>query len=75
DVYDSEEDIEQIDTIIKKYGGEMQGLGYTPMGFKILADVYFENKLSELEHNQLEVELSQLTGVKFEVDQSSRLIL
>ncbi len=53
----------------------MQGLGYTPMGFKILADVYFENKLSELEHNQLEVELSQLTGVKFEVDQSSRLIL
>lgn len=75
DVYNSQEDIEEIDKIIKKYGGEMQGLGFTPMGFKIVIDTYFQKPLTTTRHTQIENELKQLTGVNVEVRQTGRLIL
>ena len=74
DVYDSEEDIEKIEKIIKKYGGEMQGLGFTPIGFKITVDSYFEKPLTPAHHAQMESELKQLTGVNIEVRRTGRVI-
>lgn len=74
DVYDSEEDIEKIEKIIKKYGGEMQGLGFTPIGFKITVDGYFEKPLTPAHHAQMESELKQLTGVNIEVKRTGRLV-
>lgn len=74
DVYDSEEDIEKIEKIIKKYGGEMQGLGFTPIGFKITVDSYFEKPLTPAHHAQMENELKQLTGVNIEVRRTGRVI-
>lgn len=74
DVYDSAEDIEKIDKIIKKYGGEMQGIGFTPMGFKIVIDTYFQKPLTTTHHTQIESELKQLTGVNVEVRQTGRLM-
>lgn len=74
DVYNSQEDIEEIDKIIKKYGGEMQGLGFTPMGFKIVIDTYFQKPLTTTRHTQIENELKQLTGVNVEVRQTGRLM-
>lgn len=74
DVYDSEEDIEKIEKIIKKYGGEMQGLGFTPIGFKITVDGYFEKPLTPAHHTQMENELKQLTGVNIEVRRTGRVI-
>lgn len=74
DVYDSEEDIEKIEKIIKKYGGEMQGLGFSPIGFKITVDTYFEKPLTPARHAQMESELKQLTGVNIEVRRTGRVI-
>ena len=74
DVYDSEEDIKKIEKIIKKYGGEMQGLGFTPVGFKITIDSYFEKPLTPAHHAQMESELKQLTGVNIEVRRTGRLV-
>ena len=74
DVYNSQEDIEKIDKIIKKYGGEMQGIGFTPMGFKIVIDTYFQKSLTPIRHKQVENELKQLTGVNVEVRQTGRLM-
>ena len=74
DVYNSQEDIEEIDKIIKKYGGEIQGLGFTPMGFKIVIDTYFQKPLTTTRHTQIENELKQLTGVNVEVRQTGRLM-
>ena len=71
DVYDSSE---KIDKIIKKYGGEMQGLGFTPIGFKIVIDTYFQKPLTPTRHTQIENELKELTGVTIEVRQTSRLM-
>ena len=73
EVYDRPENIEKIDEIIKKYGGEMQGLGFTPVGFKIGIDVYFQKPLTPMRHTQIENELKQLTGVNIEVMNSGRL--
>lgn len=74
DVYDSQEDIEKIDKIIKKYGGEMQGLGFTPIGFKIIIDTYFQKPLAPTRHTQIEKELKQSIGVNVEVRQTGRLV-
>lgn len=74
DVYDSQEDIEKIDKIIKKYGGEMQGLGFTPIGFKIVIDTYFQKPLALTRHTQIEKELKQSIGVNVEVRQTGRLV-
>ncbi|WP_288776746.1 hypothetical protein [uncultured Psychrobacter sp.] len=74
DVYDSEKDIKKIEKIIKKYGGEMQGLGFTPVGFKITIDSYFEKPLTPAHHAQMESELKQLTGVNIEVRRTGRVI-
>lgn len=73
DIYNSEEDIEKIDKIIKKYGGEMQGLGFTPIGFKIVIDTYFQKPLTATRHTQIENELKMLTSVNIEVRQTGRL--
>lgn len=53
----------------------MQGLGFTPMGFKIVIDTYFQKPLTTTRHTQIENELKQLTGVNVEVRQTDRLIL
>ena len=74
DVYDRPEDIEKMDKIIKKYGGEIQGLGFTPMGFKIVIDTYFQKPLAPMRHTQIENELKELTGVTIEVRQTGRLM-
>ena len=74
DVYNSQEDIEKIDKIIKKYGGEMQGLGFTPIGFKIVIDTYFQKPLAPTRHTQIEKELKQSIGVNIEVRQTGRLV-
>ncbi len=74
DVYNSQEDIEEIDKIIKKYGGEMQIIGFTPIGFKIVIDTYFQKPLTATRHTQIENELKQLTGVNVEVRQTGRLM-
>ena len=74
DVYDSPEDIEKIDKIVKKYGGEMQGIGYSPEGFKISIDSHFATPLTPARHSQMENELRQLTGVNLKVNSTGRLV-
>ena len=62
--------------MLERYGGEPQGIGYTPEGFKIFADVYYPNeKLTEDNKRQLEADLKQATGVTFEVREGSELRL
>ena len=74
EVYNNEKSINKINAIIKKYDGEMQGLGFTPDGFKIVIDCYFEKPLSPTRHRQMETELKQVTGVNIEVRNSGRLV-
>ena len=66
--------VEKIEKIIKKYGGEMQGLGFTPIGFKITVVSYFEKPLTPAHHAQMESELKQLTGVNIEVRRTGRVV-
>ena len=75
-VYDNNDNYKKVLEILKRYGGEPQGIGYTPEGFKIVADVYYPNeKLTEDNKRQLESDLKQATGVTFEVREGGELRL
>lgn len=64
----------KVHQMLKRYGGEPQGIGYTPEGFKIVADVYYpKEKLTADNKQQLEADLKQATGVTFEVRDSGKL--
>ncbi|WP_296405461.1 hypothetical protein [Psychrobacter sp.] len=71
DAYDSNEDRKLIEDTVRKHGGELQGIGYTPIGFTVVVTVYFSNgDISDEKLRQLENELKYMTKANVTVEQA-----
>lgn len=71
---DNDEQVDEVASIVKRYGAKLQSLGYSGDSELSLQVSYYPKKLTESDFENLERELKQLTGLNVAIDRRSIMI-